>query len=305
MGGIGDVFSAVSGVASMFGGDEESGSPSSGSSQSVSGYYASPPLARDTYDQYFGLVRRLFDSLPNVTSYRQVGKPLTPFDSPELYALQQANPDRGVMPIGVTEPFNKYQKTAFTALGEPDYSKEGLAPYMNPYNDMVLNTTLDAINRQADINKSNILDNNSRLNSRALGSGLATQLAQNDANTNRLVAETTANLGYQGYNSAIDLRNQALQQMLGAGSAIQQQNQNALNSTSPVTAYQMTPSYLQASLISPLFGAFPNNSQSTSTQVGSTITDSSRQPTTISRLGGLGTSIFGSNGLSNIFGSIF
>jgi hypothetical protein len=98
------------------------------------------------------------------------------------------------------------------------------------------------------------------------------------------------------------LRDKTIQQQLGAGSAIQQQNQNVLNSTNPATQYQMNPQYLMASLLGPLFGAFPQSSKSTASAIGSTITDGSRQATDVARLGGLGTSIFGSSGLSNIFG---
>jgi hypothetical protein len=176
MGGFGDILSAGSGIASMFGGDEETGSPSSSQSSSISGYYALPPEAQAAYNSYFNMVNGLFGgTTPRATQYGQVGAPTSPFDSTELYNLQKANPGHGVLPIGTTEPFNQYQKGALTALGTPDFSAAGLAQYTNPYNDQVLNTALDAINRQAGINRSNILDNNSRLNARALGSGLSTQ----------------------------------------------------------------------------------------------------------------------------------
>jgi hypothetical protein len=303
MGGFGDILSAGSGIASMFGGDEETGSPSSSQSSSISGYFALPPQAQAAYDRYFDMVNNLLGgSAPNATSFRKVNAPLSPFDSAELFALQAANPDQGVLPTGVTEPFNQFQKTALTFLGNPDFSTQGLQQFMNPFNDQVLNTTLNSINRQSGINRSNILDNNSRLNARALGSGLSTQLSQNDDATNRLVAETAANLGFKGFNSALDLRDKSLQQILGAGSAIQEQNQNILNSTNPVTRFQLDPQFLKTSLLAPLFGAFPQSSQSTSSAVGSTITDNSRQATNTARLGGLGTAIYGSNGLSNIFG---
>lgn len=292
--GIGDIFGGLS----AFGGSEETGSPSS--SNSVSGYYALPQQAQSAYNNYFNLVNSLGSMSPitapqgGFSNYN--ANPQSPFTSQSLLSLQQANPSMGLNPSGFLEPFNQFQQNALSSYGNANPSDPNfLAGYTNPYQQMVQKNTIDEINRSYDMSNSNIKDANSRLNPRALGSSYGTQLAQNDQNRARDIGSATSNLGYQGYNSALDLRNQMLQQQLSAGSAIQSQNQSALGISNPLSymqsQYQMNPQYAQANALAPLFGAFPQSSNST--QTGSTITPNSYQPTALSKLGGLGMYLFG------------
>jgi hypothetical protein len=296
--GIGDVFTGLGAL----GGSDETGSPSSGGSSSISGYYALPPQAQAAYNNYFNLVNSLGTMSPitapsgGFSNYN--ANPQNPFTSQSLLGLQQANPGMGMNPSGFLEPFNQYQQTALQGYGNANPSDPNfLNGYTNPYNQMVQQNTIDQINRSYDMNNSNIMDDNSRLNARAVGSSLGTQLAQNQQNRARDIGSATANLGYQGYNSALDLRNSLLGQQLSAGSAIQSQNQAGLQYSNPLSymqsQYQMNPQYAQANALGPLFGAFPQSSQSNSSQVGSSITPNSYQPTALSKVGGLGMYLFG------------
>jgi hypothetical protein len=296
MGGISDVLGAVGGIASAFGGPgNETGSPSTSSSDqsSLSGYAALPPQGQQAYNSYFNLINGLYGaSQPNSTPYQSVSNPTSPFQSQGVYQLQQAT-GSPVLPVGRVEPLNSYQTNALTQLGNPNYGAGNMAQYENPFNQQVADTTQQAIARQGAINNSSIQDQHSLLNSSAMSSSLGTELAQNNYNTDMAQGQAAANLGYQGYNSSIGLMNQSLQNQLASGSAIQGQNQNLLNTTNPAYAYTNTPAYLQASLLSPLFGSFPSSSSSTgsSTSTGSTITPNSFQASPASQLGGAISSI--------------
>lgn len=296
---MGSIMGAASLIGSAFGGSD-GGDPASSQSSSVSGYGALPQLGQEAYDAYFQLVKNLGTQQANAFPKTTVGAPTSPFDSSELYALQKASKDP-IKPVGFQEPFNQYQKSALTAWGEPDYSANALQPYINPYQQMVQDNVVNQINRQSALNRNDIIDRNSRLNSRAMGSSLGTQLAQNDEATNRLLADTIGNLSYQGYNQALGLRDNALQQQYASGNAIQALNQAMLGAANPQGQLSLNPQYMQASLLAPLFGAFPQSSQSQSTSTGPT----AEKPNMLSRISGMGLSAFGGGGgggLGGMFG---
>lgn len=305
--GFSDFIGAGSSLLGAFGGSEETGAPSTQQQSTISGYYALPPQAQAAYNNYFNLINSLGNQSVGSYPKAQVGAPQSPFDSQELYNYQQANGGGAVKPVGFQEPFNQYQQNALSAMGAPDYSQQGLAQYFNPYQQNVIDSTLGDINHSYDIANSGIMDNNSRLNARAVGSSLGTQLAQNQQNRARDIGNASATLNSEGYNNALGLRNNSLQQQLAAGTAIQGQNQNLLNASNPQGQFALNPNYTQASLLSQLFGAFPNSSNSNGTNTGSTITDKSRQTTTLGNLGGLGVNLFGTGqpGSSGYLSSLF
>jgi hypothetical protein len=151
----------------------------------------------------------------------------------------------GVMPVGVLEPFNDWQKQAFeqmsTAYNSPWASKAmgaydqalaysgvpqqtagmavpaiqrgmreisdadvntGIARYMNPYQQQVIDRTTARLNEQGDIVRNRLAGR--RAGSSSFGdSSSAIQLAENDKNVLGQVADTTANLNYTGYNNAM------------------------------------------------------------------------------------------------------
>ncbi len=272
-------------VGGLMGGGGDGGSSES---SSASGYAALPPAAQQAYDKYFGLVGGLGGVQLPAFPKSQVSAPRNPFDSSELYALQQ-NSNGPIKPVGFQEPFNQYQRSALTAWGEPDYSVSGMQQYMNPYQQLVQDNVINQINRQSDMSRSALLDRNSRLNSRALGSSLGTQLSQNEEARNRLIADNVANLSYQGYNQALGLRDNALQQQYAAGSSIQGLNQALLDAANPKGQFSLDPRYIQASLLAPLYSAFPQSSTSQSSSEG----PSSGGGGGLSQILGLGMSLFG------------
>lgn len=276
-------FSAIGPLLGIFGGDNDI-EPSSASSYNVSGYGALPQQGQNAYNRYFDII----NSIPLPKPQQGMFSPYTtnpndPFASNALFRLQQANPEMSVNPTGLIEPFNQYQREALMQLGNPNpYSEDFLKGYTNPFQTMVTDRVLNEINRQAEIDRSNIVDRASRINSKAFyNSALGTELAQNTDNKNRLIADIIANLGFQGLNNALDLRRSSLADKFNAGTAIQNQNQAALGFVSP---------YTQASTIAPLFSAFPNSSYGNTMQRGATPLISETQgiaPNNLQRFGSL------------------
>ncbi len=271
----------------MLGGGEEGGSSSQ--SSSMSGYNAMPLIQQQAYDPFFQAVQNLWGVPLNSVSNRMVGQPRSPFDSQELYALQQSSPGKGVMPTGMIEPFNQFQQNALMQMGNPDYSQQAMQQYMNPFMDQVMNRTLGNINRQADMGRSSIMDNSSRINSRALGSSLGTQLAGNEEARLRAVGDASANLGYQGYQEGMNVRDNALKQQLGAGSLIQGQNQGMLDIANPTNQMKLNQDYIRAAMLAPLYGYMPQAQNSTSSSESTTGGGSNG----LGQMVGLGMSIFG------------
>lgn len=77
----------------------------------------------------------------------------------------------------------------------------GISRYMNPYQQEVINRTNATINEQGDIVRNRLMGR--RAGSNSFGdSSSAIQLAEADRNVIRQVGDNTANLNYQGYNTA-------------------------------------------------------------------------------------------------------
>lgn len=312
--GVSDVLSGVGTAVSAFGGSDASPSSSQSSSQSTTGYQALPQQAQSAYNNYFNLVNNLGTQNPLATPSGGFSKynanPSSPFTSQGLLSLQAANPNTPMNPSGYIEPFNQYQQNALQQLANPNYSQANLAQYENPFQQQVMNTTLQQMQRNNAMNQSNITDQMNASNPLVLGnSALGTEYALNNQLTNQNIGQAQANLGYQGYNSALNLYNQALSNMLGAGNTIQAQNQSLLNIANPASytqaQYQTQPGYVQAAALAPLFSAFPSSGQSSSqsTSIGATPILSAgqgTQPTTAQKLGGLLSSNAGS--LGSLFG---
>lgn len=303
-GGVGELAGAALGA---FGGDEGGGGGGSQSS-SVSGYKALPLVARQAFDNLFESVKSVGDQDVSPFPYefykQQSPLGLGPFESSELLKLQQATPDKAIRPTGLLEPFNEFQQNALTSMGRPDYSQGALQQYMNPFQQNVANSTIQGINREADLDKSRLMSNNSLLNSRANSAMMGTQLAQNAEAKNRLIANTLANLNYEGYNQGLNLRNQSVQQQLGAGAQIQQQNQAMLTAANPEGQYQLLPDYIKSKLLTPLFAAFPVNS---SESQSSSWQPAPAQPSMASKAGGFGMAAFSPNddGSGSMFSRTF
>jgi hypothetical protein len=186
-------FSALGGLGSLaaglFGNDEGSPGYSNSQETTYSGYNALPQQGKQAWDNFFGMLNDLAARSGNF---------------PEL---------------------NQTQQNALGQYANPDYSMQGLAPYMNPFQEMIQKQAESAINRGYDMDRSRMMDRSSQLGSRinpATNSALNTQLGQLGESKNRALGDSAANLGYQGYSQALGLRDNTLASMLQAGNTIQQ-----------------------------------------------------------------------------------
>ena len=173
----------------------------------------------------------------------------------------------GVMPVGQIEPLNDYQKEAIT-MAAGGYSDpyaghaqqylddmtyflnqgtqyvdrgaasmtdqaftQGLERYMNPYQDQVINSTVDQMRRQAEIDQSNL---NAIFNDGAFGSSShLVNYGQMASDLQRNVGDAVGALNYQGYNQAVNNAlgqfNQDANRSLTAGSILPQYASTALS----------------------------------------------------------------------------
>lgn len=145
-------------------------------------------------------------------------------------------------------------------MGDGDY-QAGINRYSNPYTKDVINSTVGTINDQASQDRARLIGGNAGSRSFGSSSG-AIQLAQLDKNTLKQIADSTAGLNNQNYNQASantvgqwnternrDLAGEGvniastqarnnmslgnIQNLFGAGGAIQNQNQQLLNVLQP------------------------------------------------------------------------
>jgi hypothetical protein len=118
--------------------------------------------------------------------------------------------------------------TAPSILGaNVDPSKTSISDYMNPYTAAVLSPTLQEIARQSALNANNI-------NARATFAGAygdtgnALQLARNTADTNKLMADTTANAYSNAFTTGAGLKQSDLANFMNAQNANAGYNEQAL-----------------------------------------------------------------------------
>ncbi len=280
-----DPFTAAMFAASMgaaaFGGDEEgTGTPEQKSESQ--GYNALPPEAQAVYQQYFNMLRGLGNNPYAKNRMGFAGKPNDMFGSQELYNLQQTQPNEGVRPIGSLEPFNQVQKNALGAFANPDYSQAGLAQYLQPFQG-ARDRALEGINRNASTLFSGIKGREARVGSLARDPMYGGQLPQLEEARARAIGDMEAGFNQQ----ALGLRGQSLADMFNSGNSIQEQNQNMLNAASGQGLAQSNPAYGQAAAFLQLLAGMPNAG------MGSGIGAIPRQPSSFSRLGGLGLAGFG------------
>lgn len=296
--GLGAILGGIGTIGSALGVGRKAGQPEQSRGETASGYYTLPPEAQQAYQNFLSLAN-LYNSNPYASGrYAQAINPSQdPYQSSELFELQKLNPSQNVRPVGAIEPFNQIQKNAIEAYSNPDYSLAGLAQYYNPFQEQVLNRALNAVNRSSDIARSNLLD---RLNARGgilKNSATDTQLALQEEARTRALADTAANIGYQGFNQALGLRGQSLADMLNAGNLVQRQQQGQLQSALPSSATQYNPYYNQALSYGNLLSLFPQGSK------GNTFSSGRTEPSTNMLGKGLGLtgSLFG-NQFSGLFG---
>jgi len=247
--------------------------------KSLSGYAALPSQLQNVYNRFGQYASQAVPeniyANPRLTQAQQ---PTSPFDSQALYNLQQAlGAESPTQPIGVLEPFSQYQRQALQAYGEPDYSTTGLAQYMQPF-ESARQRAIENINRQSDINASNVRGREARVGSLARDALYGGQYPQIEEARARALGDLESGITQR----ALGLRQQSLADMLNAGSAVQQQNQALLNLSQPSQLAQLSPDYAKAQALLPLLSGVPQSGVSTPLR-----------PNFASRLANVGSFMFG------------
>lgn len=255
-------------LGGALGGGMKGGSNGAGSAQGIggnstnSGFAALPPEVQQAYLQKY--LPQLLQQTQGKFQGTPTGQaPTGPFASQALQELQQYSNQNGgifggnsgVNPLGQVEPFNQYQQNALGSFGGGLSGFQNELPgYQNLYNENVLNPQLAEIDYQNGIANSNLRSNEAGRSVGAFGNtAFGSQLAGQQDNANRLKLGARA----QAFQGAQELRNRTLQEMLGAGGVIQQQNQQSLNALQP-QLQQATPG-AQLGALQKGLGAFPNS----------------------------------------------
>lgn len=234
------------------------------------------------------------------TGVRPLGQ-VEPFNETQQNALGQFGQGYGNFLQNQGQYMNPYQQRVLNqlAMGGQGMNQQ-LPGYMNPWLEQVLNPQLDYLNRESQSAEN-------RLRGRISGSGnlggggstYAQQLAKIDQNRQQLgsdiIGRETGNAynqalgqynlglsglfqgGGQAYDAANQTRRQSLQDMLLAGTGMQQQGQAQLNALQP--QLQQTTPQAKLSQFGQNLGMFGNSATST----GYT-----QEPNMWSKVGGLG-----------------
>lgn len=249
--GLGSILGGGAALLNAFGGKKR-GTGTPAMSQQTSGYAALPPEAQAAYAPFFSNLQQFGANAFNPQYRRMVGAPQTPFDSPELYAYQQAMGDKGAMPVGMIEPLNEAQMQAYGELMNPDYSPQGMAKYMAPYQ-LQLQNAMDVANRSADTSRRNLEAQFARLSPNRKGTTYSSfenqALAQLEGERGRNLSGIQAQFEGDAFRNALALRNQSLASMLGAGQDVRGVNQSMLDAARGLTGLGQYAS---------LLGAMPN-----------------------------------------------
>lgn len=255
------------------------GSEKPGVQNAYSGYAALPEEAKQAYTRYFNQLQNLPQDPYSTGRFTQVGEPQTPFDSQELYALQQLLGEQGAQPVGVLEPFNEYQRNALSAYGMPDYTEEGLAQFLAPFQNARDRAAMN-INRRFDNDLAQVRSREARIGNLARDRDYGGQTPAVEEARQRALLDAEAAFTGQ----ALGLRQQSLADMLNAGGMIQRQNQAGLNAASPQSINMQSPQYGMAQAYMPLLSGIPNSS--TQNTYGARLS-------TLGQLGNLGVGFLG------------
>ncbi len=176
-------------------------------------------------------------------------------NNPELAALQAANPNTPMYQRGISAQPHQFQQNAWQAQGNPDFSQEGLAPYLQPYQ-REQQAMESSLNKGYDTRSNQIRDQFNTLGSRVApgtASNLQQQLASLEEQRQDALARSAGFLENRQQENAIKLRGQSLGEQIGAGEAIQGYHQQQLNNASGAGRTTNNPLYQQAASINQLF----------------------------------------------------
>lgn len=245
LGAIGAIASGVGALGSIFA-KPKYGSPG----HQETGFGALPPEAQQAFLQY-------------------------------LQHANNLNPNQYFDPNSMVAGYDSQMQDIMQRLGQGNLN--GLGDFMNPYQQQVVDNTRDQIMRVADQQKSDVIGNSARLNSKAFGnSATGTQLGMIDQGAQQAFGNAAANLNYQGYQNAVQNRRQSLLDALGVGQMNREYQQQLMDVNNP---------FLRTGMYGDLLNKFPNSSNA----IGGTPDRASNAQKAFGALSGLG-SYFGGFG---------
>ncbi len=256
-----------------------------------SGYEALPPEMKAAYDRYARGLNNIPQNPYDTGRFTQAPQPMSPFESQELYNLQQQTPNQSIKPVGVLEPLNQYQRQALQSYGQPDYTEQGLAPYLSPF-EKARQRAYENINSYYNDKNAGIRSREARIGSLARDRDYGGQTPAVEEARQRAILDAEA----AALSAALGLRSSSLADMLNAGNRVQQYNQTQLQTASPQAINTQSPQYGFAQAYQPLLEGLPNSSFSN--QRGG-------QPSTMGMLGNLGIAAVGDwaqQGINNYLG---
>lgn len=290
IGGLtGTKLAAAGGLGAALGASLDQGKPPV--NEQKSGYDALPPALKAVYDRYANSLNSIPQNPYDTGRFAQAPRPMGPFESQELYNLQQYSPNQPIKPVGVLEPMNEFQRQALTAYGRPDYTEQGLAQYMAPF-EKARQRAYENVNSFYNDKNANIRSREARIGSLARDRDYGGQTPAVEEARQRALLDAEA----AALTAALGLRSSSLADMLNAGNATQQYNQTQLQTASPQAINMQSPQYGFAQAYQPLLQGMPNSQYSN--QRGG-------QPSTMGMLGNFGVAALGDwaqNGLNSYLG---
>ena len=294
---VGTIGGALGGAAlgGLAGGKEKRMSSPTG------GFATMPPEMQEAYlREYLPEVKRIYNmgkfTAAPMGTYNETG----PYSSQGLQELQNYSNGiggifagtQGVKPLGTVEPLNDIQKQALGGYaGGINAFQNELPQYMNPYNQAVLNQSLGRLNEEYNGYNNQLMGSAARNGLGAFGgSALGTMMAQLQKDRENRAADMIASMNLQNYGQAQTLRRQTLAEMLAAGGAVQEQNQQYLNALAGPLAGSTPMS--RVSQFGQLLGGIP----------ASSTLDYYTRPDLSTRLGGASLAMLGMGSGGGLFG---
>lgn len=251
---------AASAILSFVGGKKDKqGTPQ----QMQSGINAlEEPMKRGTLRGFANLLP-VQGNLPNQQAfYEKFGRnPQDLMYSQQGNNLQQQYGDQGILPVGVREDPHRFQQQAWEEYGAQDFSPEGLAKYMQPFN-QITGVGEDSLNRTYDQLLQKIQGRNAALGSRirpGTNEVFQNQLNAVEQERGRALKNLRLEEARKNLVGGLNLREQSLGELAGAGADIRGNNQEQLNLASGGGQYRSHPLYgiqqAQNELVNPYLGA--------------------------------------------------
>lgn len=200
--------------------------------QQQSGVNALLPNQKAGVSQVSGLVNQAINPYQEELLRKYGLTPEHPLYSEALAYLQSQNPEEGILPAGAVAEPHRLNVGAYNEIEQNDYSPEGLAQYMQPYN-AERSAMETALNKGFDQRANQIRDEQAKLGSRirpGTNEVFQKRLDALEGERANSIAGIAGFLENRGQNTARDIRKESLALRQGAGQDIRNYQQEQLNS---------------------------------------------------------------------------